>query len=116
MNRKPTLKSLSDISPAVRGDNSHWVFFANGKDDISDNLMLLTVSTLDGSARFDWHSHDDFDEIFMVRLGTGEVAFETGEKFKFKPGSVVNCPAGIKHMITNESTDQIEFVFIRVKL
>ena len=111
---KPTKKSLQNITPHNLGESLHSVIFNPEDAGINKNLLILTKSQLNPEKDFDWHVHDDFDEIFITVSGEGTVEFKDGTSFEFKAGDTVNCPAKLEHRIINSSKSPIEFYFIRL--
>ena len=63
---------------------------------------------------FDWHFHQDTDEIFIVQQGEG-IYYCENEKTSYKEGDVMITPANLKHKIEAKGDKISEFYFIRVK-
>lgn len=63
---------------------------------------------------FDWHFHQDTDEIFIVLKGEGKYYCED-EVTDYKKGDVITTPANLKHKIESGGVEESEYYFIRVK-
>ena len=84
-------------------------------DDVSGNIEAMTKDFLAPQRIFDWHSHDNVDEFFIVLQGTGIVEFEDGKKIEYKENDLIYMPAPMKHKITNSGSVDNIFYFVRVK-
>ena len=114
--KKAFIKSLKDI-PVERahgGTGSRQLFLSKG-DPISRCLEALTKGYLKAGGKFDWHSHFDIDEFFIVIKGTGSVTFKDGSELKYKPGDLVYVPSNIEHKIETLGKTDNEFYFVRLK-
>lgn len=63
---------------------------------------------------FDWHFHQDTDEIFIVLKGEGKYFCEE-EITEYKVGDIMITPANLKHKIEALGEEESEYYFIRVK-
>lgn len=81
----------------------------------SAHFEAMTYGYLPAGETFDWHDHDDVEEIMVVVKGKGEVHDEDGV-YKYEPGDVFVYPANTKHKIHNPSDYEHEMIFVRVKL
>jgi quercetin dioxygenase-like cupin family protein len=81
----------------------------------STNLDGMTHGWLPAGNSFDWHDHKDIEEIMFVLKGEGVVADEDGE-YGYAPDDVFIFPADTMHKITNNSNEEHEMIFVRVKL
>jgi mannose-6-phosphate isomerase-like protein (cupin superfamily) len=80
-----------------------------------ENLDAITHGYLPAGASFDWHHHQNIDEIMIVLTGEGEVSDEDGS-YEYQPGDVYIFPADIQHMIHNPTNIEHEMIFIRVRI
>ncbi len=80
-------------------ESAHWDGFTKGY--------------LQAGGEFDWHSHENIDEVFIVISGEG--IFRNGdESTTYERDDVVRIPANSKHKI--EAATDSEFYFVRVKV
>ena len=80
----------------------------------SQFMEAVTKGFLRSGSVFDWHSHEDTDEIFIVLKGEG-VYYCEDETTDYKAGDVMITPGNLKHKIEAKGTDDSEFYFIRIK-
>ena len=81
----------------------------------STNLEAMTHGYLPAGNIFDWHDHRDIEEIMYVLHGAGKVCDEEGE-YDYEPQDVFIFPANTKHKIINNSKEEHEMIFVRVKI
>ena len=62
---------------------------------------------------FDWHSHDEIDEIMIVLSGKGTVSDRDGD-YSYSEGDVYIFPANIEHKIHNHSDTENQMIFVRI--
>lgn len=63
---------------------------------------------------FDWHVHQDTDEIFIVLKGQGKFYCEN-EVVDYRENDVIVVPGNLKHKIEAVGELTSEYYFIRVK-
>jgi oxalate decarboxylase/phosphoglucose isomerase-like protein (cupin superfamily) len=114
--KKPFIKSLNDIplEQAHGGTGSRQLILSKG-DPISRCLEALTKGYLKSGGKFDWHSHFDIDEFFIVIKGTGSLFLRDGGELKYKSGDLVYIPSNIEHKIEANGKNDNEFYFVRLK-
>ncbi len=78
------------------------------------NLEAMTHGFLPAGNAFDWHDHENTDEIMVVLKGTGVVCDSDGE-YSYAHGDTFIFPAGIAHRIENTGSDESEMIFVRVR-
>lgn len=84
-------------------------------EDVTSPFLEAVVNTfLKSGGIFDWHFHQDTDEIFIVLKGKGKYSCED-EITDYKKGDVMITPANLKHKIEAKGKETSEFYFIRVK-
>jgi quercetin dioxygenase-like cupin family protein len=81
----------------------------------STNLDGMTHGWLPAGNSFDWHDHTDIEEIMLVLKGEGKVNDEDGE-YSYAPDDVFIFPANTMHKVTNNSVEEHEMIFVRVKV
>ena len=81
----------------------------------STHFEMMTHGYLPAGQIFDWHDHQDVEEIMVVLKGEGVVSDEDGE-YPYAPGDVFVFPANTQHKIENKSQEEHEMVFVRVKV
>ena len=81
----------------------------------STNLDAMTHGYLPAGNVFDWHDHKDIEEIMVVLKGEGLVCDEDGE-YPYGPDDVFIFPANTQHKINNNSNEEHEMIFVRVKV
>lgn len=107
-------RSASDIpkEEAHGGSGSRKVYA--GTDHLkSSHFKAMTHGFLPAGKEFDWHQHDDTEEIMVVLKGSGEVADDEGE-YSYAIGDVFVFPANTQHKISNTSNEEHEMIFVRV--
>jgi quercetin dioxygenase-like cupin family protein len=81
----------------------------------STNLEAMTHGFLPAGNIFDWHEHKDIEEIMFILKGEGIIEDEDGQ-YTYAAGDVFIHPANTQHKITNNSKEEHEMIFVRVKL
>jgi mannose-6-phosphate isomerase-like protein (cupin superfamily) len=74
----------------------------------------MTKGFLAPKGVFDWHSHEDIDEFFLVTQGTGFIEFEDTSKIEYSKDDLIYIPSNLKHRIENDGEVENEFFFIRL--
>ena len=85
---------------------------ATANDVTTNNLDALTKGILEAGKVWDWHSHEENDELCIVIKGTGKFYWED-EVSGYKSDDVIIIPAKGKHKI--EAIEDSEFYFVRVR-
>ncbi len=80
----------------------------------SPYLEAIVKTKLESGKIFDWHFHQDTDEIFIVLKGEGKYYCED-KVTDYKEGDVMITPANLKHKIEAGGKATSEYYFIRVK-
>ncbi|HET9947024.1 MAG TPA: cupin domain-containing protein [Patescibacteria group bacterium] len=109
-------KHLSEIpvEEAHGGSGSRQMLF-NPQAAESSKWEAVTKGFLPGGAMFDWHKHEESDEMFIVTCGTGKFFCED-EETSYKTGDVILVRANTLHKIFNDSQETTEGFFIRVRI
>lgn len=82
-------------------------------EKVSPNLEAMTNGFLPAGGRFDWHKHEEVDEIMICLAGNGKIEFETGEVYFFGERDLVYIPKGNAHAISSPDV-ATEFFFFRL--
>lgn len=79
----------------------------------SKNWDGFTKGYLNTGGVFDWHSHENIDEVFIVIKGEG-IFWNGDESTSYEVDDVIRIPANLNHKL--EAKTDSEFFFIRVKV
>lgn len=110
---KYKIKHISDIPLEGTHDlpNSRQTL-ATADDVVTNNIDALTKGILPAGKLWDWHSHEECDELCIVIKGSGRFYWED-EVNKYIVDDVIIIPAKSRHKI--EATQDSEFYFVRIK-
>lgn len=109
-------RSQADIKKEeAHGGSGARKIYADANYVKSRHFEAMTYGYLPAGNVFDWHEHKDTEEIMFVLKGEGVVSDEDGE-YSYAPGDVFIYPANTQHRITNNSDEEHEMLFVRVKL
>lgn len=103
-----------EVEEAHGGSGARKLIFSD-EEAVSSNLKAFTKGYLAPQSAFDWHSHEEIDEFFICEQGRGLLQLDTGEAFKYVPGSTYYIPSGLKHRIEAWGEDVSEFYFVRLR-
>ena len=81
----------------------------------SKHWDAVTKGFLKSGSCFDWHSHQDIDEVFIVLQGKGLYHCE-GETVTYEEGDVFITHGNVEHKIEAQGPEESQFYFIRVKV
>lgn len=98
----------------AHGGSGYRKVYASTDHMRSPYFEMVTHGYLPAGSTFDWHEHNDVEEIMIVIKGSGKVHDEDGV-YSYEPGDVFVYPSGIQHKIHNPSDYEHEMIFIRVK-
>lgn len=84
------------------------------QDVNSPYMKAITKGFLPSGSSYDWHFHQDTDEVFIVLKGEGKYYCEE-EITNYKVGDVMITPGNLKHKIEALGSVESEFYFIRIK-
>ncbi|MCA9386062.1 cupin domain-containing protein [Candidatus Dojkabacteria bacterium] len=86
------------------------------KEDLhTNNIDAMTKGFLKPGQCWDWHSHDDHDELGVVLKGNGKFYCED-EVVEYGPEDVIIIPAGAIHKFEAVGQEENEFYFVRIKV
>lgn len=109
-------RSHADIpTEEAHGGSGSRRMYASPGNMQSQHFEAMTYAYLPAGNSFDWHDHKDTEEIMVVMKGQGIVADEDGE-YAYASGDIFIYPANTQHKITNNSHEEHEMLFVRVKL
>jgi quercetin dioxygenase-like cupin family protein len=108
------VKQASDIAKedAHNGSGSRRLYI-DDKQTPSERIQGMTHGWLPAGKSFDWHSHENIEELMYVLKGSSTVSDKEGD-YTYEPETVCIFPANIEHKITNDSDETHEFIFVRV--
>lgn len=81
----------------------------------SSHFEAMTHGFLPAGKSYDWHEHDNTEEIMVVLKGAGKVSDKDGD-YEYKTGDVFIFPTNTQHKIHNPTNDENEMIFVRIKL
>ena len=113
--KKFTIKNLKDIPiEHAHGESGKKQVLATSDLVTSSYFEAWTKGYLELGSVFDWHTHKDTDEIFLVLKGNGIFYWEN-EIANYEEGDIITIPSNTKHKIKAQGSETNEFYFIRVK-
>lgn len=89
--------------------------YASGEHLKSAHFEMMTHGFLPAGKTFDWHEHQDTEEVMIVVAGKGEVHDQDGV-YDYAPGDVFVFPTNTQHKIHNPSDSEHEMIFVRVRV
>jgi mannose-6-phosphate isomerase-like protein (cupin superfamily) len=110
------LKHISEIPI----EDAHWwsgsrQLLLSRQDAISNNVEAMTKGFLPIWWVFDWHSHTDIDEIFIILHGVWYVEFEDAPRLEYKKDDILYIQKNTLHRVVNTWNDENIFYFIRIQ-
>lgn len=112
---KYTKKNISQIpKEEAHGGSGDRQMLVNKTEMTSPFFAAMTKGYLNSGSTYDWHGHDDIDEICYVIKGNGKF-YWNNEVTNYKDGDIFTIPAHSKHKIEALGDDVSEFYFIRIK-
>jgi quercetin dioxygenase-like cupin family protein len=109
-------RSQEDIpKEEAHGGSGARKMYASPDHMQSEHFEAMTHGYLPAGNSFDWHDHTDTEEIMVVQKGSGKVYDDDGE-YGYGPGDIFIFPANVRHKIYNDSDEEHEMLFVRVKL
>lgn len=80
----------------------------------SPYFEVITKAFLEVGKIFDWHLHQDVDEIFIVLKGQGKFYCDN-EVVDYQIGDIITIPADTKHKVEALGSETNEYYFFRIK-
>lgn len=113
--RKPFKKNINKIQiEEAHGGSGRRQLLLSKSDPISSQMEAITKGFLAPKGVFDWHKHENIDELFLVIKGIGIIEFEDGSNFEYLKDDLIYIPSNIKHRIENTGEVENEFIFVRI--
>ncbi len=114
------MKIIKRSANEIQKENAHGgsgarKVYASDTHLKSSHFEALTHGFLPAGKDFDWHNHENIEEVMIVLEGSGKVHDEDGE-YDYNSGDVFIFPANVNHKISNDSSDEHEMIFMRVKI
>lgn len=108
-------RSSQDIAKEeAHGGSGARKVYASPNHLKSTHFEMMTHGYLPAGKTFDWHEHENTEEIMVVVSGKGEVHDEDGV-YEYAPGDVFVFPTNTQHKIHNPTDEEHEMIFVRVK-
>lgn len=76
-------------------------------------LEAMTDGFLAKGGIFDWHNHENIEEVMYVLSGSGTVSDRDGE-YEYTVGDFFTFPTGIEHKIS--ANEDSRMIFVRSKI
>jgi mannose-6-phosphate isomerase-like protein (cupin superfamily) len=113
--RKPFKKNLSQIpvEHAHGGSGSRQLILSEA-DDVSTQFSAMTKGFLKSGSAYDWHSHENIDEFFLVLQGSGVISFKDLDSMEYAVGDLIYIPANLAHKIEARGDIESQYYFIRL--
>ncbi|PSQ42484.1 mannose-6-phosphate isomerase [Halobacteriales archaeon QS_9_68_42] len=74
---------------------------------LAGELNGQTVKLARAEGEFVWHSHEDADELFLVRSGELRIEFRDQSDMTLRPGEFLVVPRGVEHRPVAEEEAEI---------
>jgi quercetin dioxygenase-like cupin family protein len=81
-----------------------------GASPLQSDRITFGVATVKPRTTMDPHTHETEEEIIYVLSGSGFVDME-GAKEEVKEGTVIQVPIGKSHSMSNQSDEEMNFIF-----
>ncbi len=109
-------KNIKDIPIEKASHSSGSRRMLVNKDDISSKYFeAYTYGYLPSGKKWEMHKHDNIVEVCLVAKGNGIVRDSEGKEESFEAGDRLIFPSDIEHEIENNSSNEAEFYFLRIK-
>jgi len=109
-------RSSTDIEKEeAHGGSGSRKVYASPEHLKSLSFEAMTHGYLPAGKSFDWHDHKGIEEIMVVLKGNGKVLDDEGE-YDYATGDVFVFPANTNHKIENNSDQEHEMIFVRIKV
>lgn len=84
-------------------------------DVVTNNIDAMTKGILKPRQKWDWHKHEEHDEIGVVIAGKGNFYWED-QVAEYKKDDVIIIPANSTHKFEAEGEETSQFYFVRIKV
>ncbi|MBI2356881.1 cupin domain-containing protein [Candidatus Dojkabacteria bacterium] len=113
--RKPFKKNINKVQiEEAHGGSGRRQLLLSKNDPISSQLEAMTKGIIPLKGAYDWHTHENTDEFFLVTQGIGVIEFEDGTKIEYSKDDLIYIPSNTKHRIENTGKVENEFIFVRI--
>lgn len=112
------IKKSNDSVPRedAHGGSGGRKLYASKGELQNNQFQAMTYGYLPAGSKFEWHHHENIEEIMLVLKGRGIVRDRDGE-YLYEAGDFFIFPANIEHEIENSSNDEEhEYVFYRIAI
>ena len=100
--------NINDIGGSIAKQDERYVV----KDNQFGNKLVLSSTLLEPNMSTSGHFHNGQEEVYFFVSGEGEMELNS-DRFKVKPGDVVNIEDGVFHRVFNtNSNQQLYFVCV----
>lgn len=105
-------KAFNDVKKeeAHGGSGSRKLYI---DDNEFGKIQGMTYGWLPIGNKYEWHKHDNVDEVMYVVKGTGIIKDADGE-YTYNTRDVFMFPANVFHEIYNNGDVESEYVFVRM--
>ena len=112
---KFTKQNIKDIPvEAAHGGSGSRQMLVSTDKLTSRYFEAITKAFLEVGKIFDWHEHNDIDEVYIVLKGIGKF-YCNNEVVDYQVGDVITIPANTKHKIEALGNETNEYYFFRIK-
>ncbi len=109
-------KNIKDIAVEETSHTSGSRKMLVAKEDTTSKYFeAYTYGYLPSGGKWEMHVHNNIVEICVVTKGRGIVRDSKGNEEAFVAGDRFIFPSNTKHEIENNSNEEAEFYFFRVK-
>ena len=108
-------KAASVPREDAHGGSGRRRLYVTDGDLENRDFSAMTYSLIPAGGVFDWHHHDDIEEIMLVLTGKGSVEDREG-KYQYSAGDLFIFPRNIEHRIENQDDRENEFIFVRLRV
>tara|TARA_B100000989_G_scaffold164880_1_gene123262 strand:- start:347 stop:724 length:378 start_codon:yes stop_codon:yes gene_type:complete len=93
--------NINDIGGSIAKQDERYVV----KDNQFGNKLVLSSTLLEPNMSTSGHFHNGQEEVYFFVTGEGEMELNS-DRFKVRPGDVVNIEDGVFHRVFNTQSDQ----------
>ena len=72
-------------------------------------ITYVSLAKLQPSLSYERHTHEDHEEIYYIKNGTGRIKIGK-EEARFRDGDIIYIPEKTTHSITNDGEEIIDFL------
>ena len=100
--------NINDIGGSIANQDERYIV----KDYQFGNKLVLSSTLLEPNMSTSGHFHNGQEEVYFFVSGEGEMELNS-DRFKVRPGDVVNIEDGVFHRVFNtQSNQQLYFVCV----